>query len=285
MDLQFAIEMAIDNVVLEEWHMSTFFELVLKAVVKDEKFDKELWKALQAILPATDIAKLEEAYDSGGKDAFEDCVGKVLKKLPRELMSAGTGRLKNLSSMLIKSPLANQLRSLQSVPGLLSKLNLDDEDRLRVAFAYSLAALINTAADRAARIPELSVGEASSMEADSYLEEACYCYFYQLDTACAITCRSVLEEVIERKLPHRVLDEWREKKGQSTNREPTLGDLVQLSKTARRNNEWRLPKTAYDPLDEVKKIGNRAAHRQPVSGADALKCLTAARNALAIILG
>jgi hypothetical protein len=41
----------------------------------------------------------------------------------------------------------------------------------------------------------------SSEEADRYLDEATRCYFFGLFTACAVMCRSVLEEAIKQKLP------------------------------------------------------------------------------------
>jgi hypothetical protein len=285
MDLLFALETTIENLVMEEWYLSGFLEIVLKAVIKGETFDDKLWESCRAILPAGLVMEFESAYQSGGRKAFDDRVAKLLRQIPQELKSAGMSRIKSLSSMSMRSPLADQLRSLRSVRGLFSSFNLDLEDLLQVAFAYKVIELMKPAAERAARISELSVAEASSAEADSYLEEACYCYFYQLDTACAITCRSVLEEVVERKISHRILDEWRsEQKKDGSNSEPTLGTLVYLCKNRTKKNEWRLPLSAFASVDDVIKIGNRAAHRQPISGSDAFDCLTAARKAVAEIL-
>jgi hypothetical protein len=44
-------------------------------------------------------------------------------------------------------------------------------------------------------------GAPSSEEADRYLDEATRCYFFGLFTACAVMCRSVLEEALKQKLP------------------------------------------------------------------------------------
>ncbi len=155
---------------------------------------------------------------------------------------------------------------------------------LTVAFAYTLIDLAPKAAARAEKITDLIVKEAGSREGQSYLEEACYCYFYGLNTACAITCRSILEEVIERKLPTRVLENWRQEQSQPE-AQPTLGVLLVLSKNTARKAGWHLPPSAYKPASTVLEVGNRAAHNEPIVEADAFRCMTAAREAIAAILG
>jgi len=72
-------------------------------------------------------------------------------------------------------------------------LDGQQNDLLRAAFALELLELVEPAVVRATHLRECVVGEASSEEADRYLDEATRCYFFGLFTACAVMCRSVLE--------------------------------------------------------------------------------------------
>jgi hypothetical protein len=74
-------------------------------------------------------------------------------------------------------------------------------DLLRTAIAFELLELIEPAVLRATQLRECVVIAPSSDEADRYLDEATRCYFLGLFTACAVMCRSVLEEAIKQKLP------------------------------------------------------------------------------------
>jgi hypothetical protein len=72
---------------------------------------------------------------------------------------------------------------------------------LRIAIALELLELVEPAVLRATHLRECVVAAPSSEEADRYLDEATRCYFFGLFTACAVMCRSVLEEAIKQKLP------------------------------------------------------------------------------------
>ena len=74
-------------------------------------------------------------------------------------------------------------------------------DLLRAAFALELLELVEPAVLRATHLRECVVANGSSEEADRYLDEATRCYFFGLFTACAVMCRSVLEEAIKQRLP------------------------------------------------------------------------------------
>ena len=87
--------------------------------------------------------------------------------------------------------------------GRRSRRALDGEqnDLLRAAFALELLEMVEPAVIRATHLRECVVATSSSEEADRYLDEATRCYFFGLFTACAVMCRSVLEEAIRQKLP------------------------------------------------------------------------------------
>src|ERR1039457_3563518 len=80
-------------------------------------------------------------------------------------------------------------------------LDSQQNDLLRTAFALELLELVEPAVQRATHLRECVVAAPSSEEADRYLDEATRCYFFGMFTACAVMCRSVLEEAIEQKLP------------------------------------------------------------------------------------
>jgi hypothetical protein len=80
-------------------------------------------------------------------------------------------------------------------------LDVQQNDLLRAAFALELLELVEPAVARATELRECVVAAPSTEEADRYLDEATRCYFYGLFTACAVMCRSVLEEAIKQKLP------------------------------------------------------------------------------------
>ena len=59
--------------------------------------------------------------------------------------------------------------------------------------------------DRAERLLEWSVNESVSEQADMYMAEVCNCFLYGLDAACVVMCRTLLEEVLRRKIPPAVM--------------------------------------------------------------------------------
>ena len=62
--------------------------------------------------------------------------------------------------------------------------------------------MVEPAVFRATHLRECVVAAPSSEEADRYLDEATRCYFFGLFTACAVMCRSVLEEAIKQNPAH-----------------------------------------------------------------------------------
>jgi hypothetical protein len=158
-------------------------------------------------------------------------------------------------------------------------LDSQQNDLLRAAFAMELLELVEPAVLRATHLRECEVAAPSSEEADRYLDEATRCYFFGLFTACAVMCRSVLEEAVRQKLPaslaRLILTRYRNT--------ATLGNLLHEV-----NNNLQL--TGFDPgfprvANQVNDIGRKAVHRGLLSEDEARDCLQNARQALQLLLG
>jgi len=157
-------------------------------------------------------------------------------------------------------------------------LDSQENDLLRIAFALELLQMIEPAVSRATHLRECVVSAASSEDADRYLDEATRCYFFGLYTACAVMCRSVLEESIRQKLPEPLARLVRTRYRNAA----TLGNLLHEV-----NNN--LQQTAIDPdflrlANCVNDIGKRAVHRGLLSEGEARRCLQSAREALGLLL-
>jgi hypothetical protein len=149
---------------------------------------------------------------------------------------------------------------------------------LRAAFALELLELVEPAVARATELRECVVAAPSTEEADRYLDEATRCYFYGLFTACAVMCRSVLEEAIKQKLPPQLTRMVRTRYRNTA----TLGNLLHEV-----NNNLKL--AAIDPdfpriANEVNDTGKRAVHHGLLSEDEARQCLQSARHALQLLL-
>jgi hypothetical protein len=157
-------------------------------------------------------------------------------------------------------------------------LDGQENELLRTAFALELLGMIEPAAARARHIRECLVGAVCSEEADRYLDEATRCYFLGLFTACAVMCRSVLEEAIKQKLPPALARLVRNRyRGAAT-----LGNLLHEV-----NNNLRL--TGIDPrfvrlANKVNDDGKKAVHQGLLSEEEARQCLQSAREALQLLL-
>jgi hypothetical protein len=158
-------------------------------------------------------------------------------------------------------------------------LDSQQNDLLRAAFAMELLELVEPAVVRATHLRECEVAAPSSEEADRYLDEATRCYFFGLFTACAVMCRSVLEEAIRQKLPasltRLVVTRYRNV--------ATLGNLLHEV-----NNNLLL--TGIDAgfprlANLVNDAGKKAVHQGLLSEDEARDCLLNAREALQLLLG
>jgi Domain of unknown function (DUF4145) len=157
-------------------------------------------------------------------------------------------------------------------------LDSRQNDLLRAAVAAEFLDLVEPAVARATHLRECIVASASSDEADRYLDEATRCYFFALFTACAVMCRSVLEEAIKQKLPEGLSKLIRSRYRNTA----TLGNLLHEV-----NNN--LLATGISPdfprlANQVNDIGRKAVHQGLLSEDEARSCLQNAREALQMLL-
>jgi hypothetical protein len=157
-------------------------------------------------------------------------------------------------------------------------LDGQQNDLLRTAFALELLELVEPAVLRATHLRECVVDEPSSEEADRYLDEATRCYFFGLFTACAVMCRSVLEEAIKQKLPASLTRLLKTRYRNAA----TLGNLLHEV-----NNNLLL--TGFDAdfprlANMVNDTGKKAGHQGLLSEDEARACLQNARLALQLLL-
>lgn len=157
-------------------------------------------------------------------------------------------------------------------------LDAQQNDLLRAAFALELLELVEPSVMRATHLRECVVAAACSDDADRYLDEATRCYFYGLFTACAVMCRSVLEESIKQQLPERLTHMIRSRYRNAA----TLGNLLHEV-----NNN--LIETGIDSgfprlANLVNDTGKKAVHQGLLSEDEARRCLQNAREALQLLL-
>ncbi len=162
--------------------------------------------------------------------------------------------------------------------GIQRALDAQSHDLLRTAFALELLALVEPATQRATHLRECVVEAPSSEEADRYLDEATRCFFFGLFTACAVMCRSVLEEAIKQKLPASMAKLIRSRYRNAA----TLGNLLHEV-----NNNLQM--TGIDPgfprvANLVNDVGKKAVHQGLLAEDEARECLQSAREALQLLL-
>lgn len=157
-------------------------------------------------------------------------------------------------------------------------LDGQQNDLLRAAIALELLELVEPAVLRATQLRECVVAAASSEEADRYLDEATRCYFLGLFTACAVMCRSVLEEAIRQKLGPDLARQVRTRYRNAA----TLGNLLHEV-----NNNLQLTGINGDfpaLANKVNDMGKKAVHQGLLSEDEARDCLQNARLALQLLL-
>ena len=157
-------------------------------------------------------------------------------------------------------------------------LDSQENHLLRTAFLLELLAMVEPAVARATQLRECVVAEESSEEADRYLDEATRCYFLGLFTACAVMCRSVLEEAIKQKLPPALGRQVRNRYRNAA----TLGNLL-------REINDNLQLTGIDPCflrlaNQVNDAGKKAVHQGLLCEDESRRCLQSAREAIQLLL-
>ncbi len=157
-------------------------------------------------------------------------------------------------------------------------LDAQQNDLLRAAFALEMLELVEPAVLRATHLRECVVNEPSSADADRYLDEATRCYFFGMFTACAVMCRSVLEEATKQKLApalgRLILTRYRNT--------ATLGNLLHEvnNNLALTGIDARFPHVA----NKVNDAGRKAVHQGVILEEEARDCLQNTRRALELLL-
>jgi hypothetical protein len=228
---------------------------------------------LHDVLPGIVYEELWERYRRA-PDAFVDEWRMLAQEMRQGFIQHARQRLTSLTRLQhagsgVSTPAWQEIQRA---------LDGQQNDLLRAAFALELLELVEPAVLRATHLRECVVAEPSSEEADRYLDEATRCYFFGLFTACAVMCRSVLEEAIKQKLPAALTRQI----GTRYRNAATLGNLLHEV-----NNNLIL--TGFDSdfprvANKVNDAGKKAVHQGLLSEDEARACLQDARQALQILL-
>ncbi|HEU5352646.1 MAG TPA: DUF4145 domain-containing protein [Terracidiphilus sp.] len=231
------------------------------------------FQQLRAILPAIVYDELHDRYRKD-PEAFVAGWRSLAHEMRQGFIDHARQRLTSLTRLNPpeKSSAAPAWQSIQRA------LDAQQHDLLRAAFALELLQLIEPAVLRANELRECVVSSPASDEADRYLDEATRCYFYGLFTACAVMCRSVLEEAVKQKLPAQLARLIRSRYRNAA----TLGNLLHEV-----NNNLQL--TGFHPefpavANRVNDAGKRAVHQGLLTEDEARQCLQSARAALQLLL-
>jgi len=228
---------------------------------------------LRAVLPAVVYDELRERY-AADPTAFVDGWRQLARDMREGFLQHARQRLTSLTR-LQPAPARRPTPAWQEIQ---RALDTQENDLLRTALALELLGTIEPAVARATHLRECVVGASSSEEADRYLDEATRCYFLGLFTACAVMCRSVLEEAIKQKLPPALARLVRTRYRNAA----TLGNLLHEV-----NNNLQL--TRINPhfprlANQVNDTGKRAVHKGLLAEDEARRCLQSAREALQLLL-
>jgi hypothetical protein len=228
---------------------------------------------LREVLPAVVFSELKQRFQQSPSE-FVASWRRVGHEMQRGFVEHARRRLTSLTRL-------QQAEDEADTPAwqqIQRALDGQQNELLRAAFALELLELVEPAVLRATYLRECIVSTASSEEADRYLDEATRCYFYGLFTACAVMCRSVLEEAIKRKLPAKLEAQVRRRYRNA----PTLGNLLHEV-----NDNLRL--CGIDPgfpalANKVNDVGRKAVHEKLLMEGEARQCLQDARAALQLLL-
>jgi hypothetical protein len=229
------------------------------------------FEQLQSVLPGVVFTELWERYQANPQ-IFVAEWQMLAQEMQQGFILHARQRITNLTRLQQPTNGAPAWQEIQRA------LDAQQNDLLRAAFALELLELVEPSVMRATHLRECVVAAASSDEADRYLDEATRCYFYGLFTACAVMCRSVLEESIKQKLPERLTKLIRSRYRNAA----TLGNLLHEV-----NNN--LIDTGINPgfprlANQVNDTGKKAVHQGLLSEDEARKCLQNAREALQLLL-
>ncbi len=228
---------------------------------------------LKDVLPEVVYEELWERYK-------EDPKGFVAgwKKMAQEMRQGFIHHARQRLTQLTRLQRAGRERKTPAWQAIQRALDGQQNDLLRAAFAMEQLELIEPAVMRATHLRECVVATASSEEADRYLDEATRCYFFGLFTACAVMCRSVLEEALKQRLPAALARQIKTRYRNTA----TLGNLLHEV-----NNNLQMTGIDADfprVANQVNDTGRKAVHQGLLSEDEARACLQNARQALELLL-
>ena len=231
------------------------------------------FERLKGVLPAVVYAELRERLARAPADFVAGW-----RRLGREMQQGFVDHARQRLTSLTRIQQASGEADTPEWQQIQRALDGKQNDLLRAAFALEFLELVEPAVSRAAQLRECVVVGESSEEADRYLDEATRCYFFGLFTACAVMCRSVLEEAIKQRLPAGLAQQVRRRYRNA----PTLGNLLHEV-----NDNLKL--TGIDAAfpavaNRVNDMGRRAVHQELLSEDEARICLQSAREALRLLL-
>jgi len=228
---------------------------------------------LKDVLPEVVYQELRERYK-------EDPKGFVAgwKKMAQEMRQGFIHHARQRLTQLTRLQHASREHKTPAWQAIQRALDGQQNDLLRAAFAMEQLELIEPAVMRATHLRECVVATTSSEEADRYLDEATRCYFFGLFTACAVMCRSVLEEALKQRLPATLAKQIKTRYRNTA----TLGNLL-------REVNDNLQMTGIDAdfprvANQVNDTGRKAVHQGLLSEDAARECLQNARKALELLL-
>ncbi len=243
------------------------FSMAIADLARTERFEQ-----LRAVLPGVVYDELWQRYQADAGRFIEEW-----EELAHEMQQGFVQHARQRLTSLTRMQQAG-VRETPAWQSIQCALDARQGDLLRAAMAAEMIDLIEPAVARAQHLRECVVARTASDEADRYLDEATRCYFFALFTACAVMCRSVLEEAIRQRLP----EPLRRQISTRYRNAPTLGNLLHEM-----NNN--LKATGIDPefprlANRVNDIGKRAVHQGLIPEDEARACLQHAREALEMLL-
>ncbi len=228
---------------------------------------------LRQVLPPILFDELKDRYTA---DPVKFVAG--WRQVAQEMREGFIQHARERLTSLTRVQRSDQHRPTPAWQEIQRALDCQENDLLRTAFALEALAMIEPAVARATELRECEVSGACSEQADRYLDEATRCYFMGLFTACAVMCRSVLEEAIKQKLPGSLARLVKTRYRNAA----TLGNLLHEV-----NNNLQL--TDIDPdfphlANRVNDCGKKAVHQGLLAEGEARQCLQSAREALQLLL-
>jgi len=234
---------------------------------------KGRFEQLREVLPAIVYNELWARYE---QDTEAFVAG--WKLLAQEMRQGFIQHARQRLTSLTRTQAAGNEAATPAWQEIQRALDGQQNELLRTAFALELLEMVEPAVQRATHLRECVVAAQSSEEADRYLDEATRCYFFGLFTACAVMCRSVLEEAIKQKLPEVLAGQIRRRYRNAA----TLGNLLhEVNNNLQMTGiDGEFPRVA----NLVNDTGKKAVHQGLLSEDEARGCLQNARVALQLLL-